>query len=202
LPFAELDPHRRDRDDRGFFGRYTKVNRCLTERGRRLAGIEGGIECAEVAPLLASVTDSGAGAEAAALVAPHMSRCLSCRARLKAQRTAARRPRTEGGELVRASALRGMRLRAYLIVAAPRPAAVRAELEELAEITQCAACAGDPIESTRTRDAGLAPVERRNRSVPRSSPIGPIRVEGNKGKPLSLRAIAVIACGAKQSRRH
>jgi hypothetical protein len=181
LPFAELDPHRRDRDDRGFFGRYTKVNRCLTERGRRLAGIEGGIECAEVAPLLASVTDSGAGAEAAALVAPHMSRCLSCRARLKAQRTAARRPRTEGGELVRASALRGMRLRAYLIVAAPRPAAVRAELEELAEITQCAACAGDPIESTRTRDTGLAPVERRNRSVPRSSPIGLSGSRGTKG---------------------
>jgi RNA polymerase sigma factor (sigma-70 family) len=46
---------------------YTKVNRCLTE-GRRalavqLAGIEGGIECAKLAPLLSALADDDASAD-------------------------------------------------------------------------------------------------------------------------------------------
>jgi RNA polymerase sigma factor (sigma-70 family) len=71
---------------------YTKVNRCLTE-GRqalavRLAGIEGGIECAKLAPLLSALADGEASAEDLALLRPHLKACLSCRARLKAFREA------------------------------------------------------------------------------------------------------------------
>src|ERR671916_495397 len=69
---------------------YTKVNRCLTE-GRqalsvRLAGIQGGIECAKLAPLLSALADGEASAEQLARLGPHMKTCLSCRARLKALR--------------------------------------------------------------------------------------------------------------------
>ena len=76
----------------GFFGRYTKVNRCLTE-GRqaltvRMAGIEGGIECARLAPLLSALADGEADAQALAVLRPHMKTCLSCRARLREFRAA------------------------------------------------------------------------------------------------------------------
>ena len=69
---------------------YTKVNRCLTE-GRqalsiRLAGIQGGIECAKLAPLLSALADGEASAEQLARLRPHTDTCLSCRARLKALR--------------------------------------------------------------------------------------------------------------------
>jgi RNA polymerase sigma factor (sigma-70 family) len=71
---------------------YTKVNRCLTE-GRqalsvRLAGIEGGIECARLAPLLSALADGEADAKALALLRPHLKTCLSCRARLREFRAA------------------------------------------------------------------------------------------------------------------
>ena len=69
---------------------YAKVNRCLTE-GRqalsvRLAGIQGGIECAKLAPLLSALADGEASAEQLARLRPHTDTCLSCRARLKALR--------------------------------------------------------------------------------------------------------------------
>ena len=71
---------------------YTKVNRCLTE-GRqalavRLAGIQGGIECAKLAPRLSALADGEASAEDLAVLRPHMKTCLACRARLKAFREA------------------------------------------------------------------------------------------------------------------
>ena len=71
---------------------YTKVNRCLTE-GRqalavRLAGIEGGIECAKLAPRLSALADGEASADEVAALRPHLKTCLSCRARLKAFREA------------------------------------------------------------------------------------------------------------------
>jgi RNA polymerase sigma factor (sigma-70 family) len=71
---------------------YTKVNRCLTE-GRqalavRLAGIEGGVECAGLAPLLSALADGEASAEQLARLRPHMKTCLSCRAQLKEFRAA------------------------------------------------------------------------------------------------------------------
>jgi hypothetical protein len=76
----------------GFCGLYRKVSRCLTEGRRalaiRLAGIEGGIECARLAPLLAALADAEAGADEVALLQPHMKTCLSCRARLKSLRAA------------------------------------------------------------------------------------------------------------------
>jgi RNA polymerase sigma factor (sigma-70 family) len=66
---------------------YTKVNRCLTEGRRalaiRLAGIEGGIECARLAPLLAAFADGEARADEVALLQPHTKTCLRCCARLK-----------------------------------------------------------------------------------------------------------------------
>jgi RNA polymerase sigma factor (sigma-70 family) len=74
---------------------YTKVNRCLTE-GRqalsgRLAGIEGGLECARLAPLLSALADGEADAAALARLRPHLKTCLSCRARLREFRAAPQR---------------------------------------------------------------------------------------------------------------
>src|SRR5918998_1365661 len=71
---------------------YTKVNRCLTE-GRqalsvRLAGIQGGIECAKLAPLLSALADGEATAEELGRLRPHMKTCLACRATLRAFREA------------------------------------------------------------------------------------------------------------------
>src|SRR5687768_13543754 len=86
---------------------YTKVNRCLTE-GRqalsvRLAGIQGGIECAKLAPLLSALADGEASAEQLARLRPHMKSCLRCRARLKSLRTAGA-PFPEAGGRDRADA--------------------------------------------------------------------------------------------------
>jgi hypothetical protein len=77
-----------------------KVNRGLTE-GRqalaiKLAGIEGGIECATLAPLLAALVDGRAGPDDLARLGPHMRSCLSCRARLRSMRTE-RHERAAGG---------------------------------------------------------------------------------------------------------
>jgi len=71
---------------------YTKVNRCLTE-GRqalavRLAGIEGGVECSRLAPLLSALADGEADADALRSLRPHLKTCLSCRARLREFRAA------------------------------------------------------------------------------------------------------------------
>jgi RNA polymerase sigma factor (sigma-70 family) len=74
---------------------YTKVNRCLTEGRqalvRRVAGIEGGVECERLAPLLSALADGEASAEEVAALRPHMKTCLSCRARLKEFRAAPKR---------------------------------------------------------------------------------------------------------------
>jgi hypothetical protein len=74
----------------GFFGRYTKVNRCLTEGRRalaqRLAEIERGIGCAKLAPLLGALADGDASADQLELLRPHLNTCLDCRARLKSMR--------------------------------------------------------------------------------------------------------------------
>jgi RNA polymerase sigma factor (sigma-70 family) len=71
---------------------YTKVNRCLTEGRRslsvRLAGIQGGIECAKLAPLLSALADGEASAEQVARLRPHMKTCLACRATLREFRAA------------------------------------------------------------------------------------------------------------------
>jgi RNA polymerase sigma factor (sigma-70 family) len=71
---------------------YTKVNRCLTEGRKtlsvRLAGIQGGIECAKLAPLLSALADGEASAEEVAKLRPHMKTCLACRATLREFRAA------------------------------------------------------------------------------------------------------------------
>ena len=71
---------------------YTKVNRCLTE-GRqalavRMAGIENGVECERMAPLLSALADGEADAAALAALRPHLRTCLACRARLREFRAA------------------------------------------------------------------------------------------------------------------
>jgi RNA polymerase sigma factor (sigma-70 family) len=71
---------------------YTKVNRCLSE-GRqrfldRVAGIEGGRECARLAPLVSALADGEASEEELATVRPHLRGCLACRARLREYRSA------------------------------------------------------------------------------------------------------------------
>jgi len=83
------------------------VNRCLTE-GRqalsgRLAGIEGGVECARLAPLLSALADGEADAAALARLRPHLKTCLACRARLREYRAAPARV----AALVPAAALAG-----------------------------------------------------------------------------------------------
>lgn len=71
---------------------YTKINRCLTEGRRalsvRLAGIESGLECGRMTPLLSALADGEAQAEELARARPHLKTCLSCRARLKEFRAA------------------------------------------------------------------------------------------------------------------
>jgi RNA polymerase sigma factor (sigma-70 family) len=73
---------------------YTKANRCLTEGSRalsiRLAGIQGGIECAKLAPLLSALADDDASADQVRLLRRHMDTCLSCRAQLRSLRAARR----------------------------------------------------------------------------------------------------------------
>jgi RNA polymerase sigma factor (sigma-70 family) len=70
---------------------YTKVNRCLTE-GRasflqRIAGIEAGEECERLAPQLSRLADGEATAEDMVALRPHLKSCLSCRGRLREQRS-------------------------------------------------------------------------------------------------------------------
>jgi RNA polymerase sigma factor (sigma-70 family) len=70
---------------------YTKLNRALTE-GRRafrrqLAGIEAGLECARLEPLLSRLADKEASAADLAELRPHLKTCLTCRGRLKEFRT-------------------------------------------------------------------------------------------------------------------
>jgi RNA polymerase sigma factor (sigma-70 family) len=71
---------------------YTKVNRCLSE-GRqrfldRVAGIEGGDECARLAPLVSALADGEASEEDLDALRPHLRGCLACRARLREYRGA------------------------------------------------------------------------------------------------------------------
>ena len=73
---------------------YTKVNRALTE-GRqalaiKLAGIQGGIECAKLAPQLLALADGEARADKVPQLQLHMRSCLACRARLRSLRAAER----------------------------------------------------------------------------------------------------------------
>jgi anti-sigma factor RsiW len=67
-----------------------EVNRYPTE-GRqalaiRLAGTEGGIDCAKLAPRLLALLDGEASPDEVAQLQLHMKTCLSCRARLKSAR--------------------------------------------------------------------------------------------------------------------
>jgi hypothetical protein len=92
---------------------YTKVNRALTE-GRqalaiKLAGIQGGIECAKLAPQLSALADGEASGEDVAALRPHLKTCLACRARLRDSRRA---EAGGGAGPARRSRVRRRRLRA------------------------------------------------------------------------------------------
>ncbi len=54
----------------------------------RLAGIEGGVECAKLASQLSALADGEASPEEVQLLRPQLKTCLSCRARLKEFRAA------------------------------------------------------------------------------------------------------------------
>jgi RNA polymerase sigma factor (sigma-70 family) len=66
---------------------YTKVNRCVTEGRKaflnRVRGIEAGLECERMAPLLSRLVDGEASAEDMAVLRPHIRSCLACRATLR-----------------------------------------------------------------------------------------------------------------------
>ncbi|MEA2389215.1 MAG: hypothetical protein QOG41_1988 [Thermoleophilaceae bacterium] len=71
---------------------YTKVNRCLSE-GRqsfvdRVAGIEAGVECERLAPVLSSLADGEASGSDLEALRPHLAGCLACRERLREYRRA------------------------------------------------------------------------------------------------------------------
>jgi len=92
LPVHRAGPAWAGSRRQGFFGRYTKVNRCLTEGRKaflaRVAGIEAGGECERLAPLLSKLVDGEATAEDLTAVRPHVRTCLSCRAALREYRAA------------------------------------------------------------------------------------------------------------------
>jgi RNA polymerase sigma factor (sigma-70 family) len=111
---------------------YTKVNRCLTE-GRqalavRLAGIQGGIECAKLAPLLSALVDGEASAEQVAQLRPHMKTCLACRATLREFRAAPAR-------------VAALAPPAALFAADPGGGPIRSVLESIAGVAQHKAAA-------------------------------------------------------------
>jgi hypothetical protein len=78
-----------------------KVNRCLTEGRRalaaRLAAIESGTECVQLAPLLARLAAGETTPDDRRLLRPHMESCLSCRAHLRSLRAAIQRARRRDG---------------------------------------------------------------------------------------------------------
>src|SRR5436190_8907500 len=69
---------------------YTKVNRCLTEGRRaflkRVAGIETGVECERLAPLISKLADGEASGAEMRIVRPHLKGCLACKATLREYR--------------------------------------------------------------------------------------------------------------------
>jgi RNA polymerase sigma factor (sigma-70 family) len=91
---------------------YTKVNRCLTEGRRalaiRLAGIEGGIECARLAPLLSALADGDAPSGEVAQLQLHMRSCLTCRAYLRLLRAAGGRSAGIGASSLKSSPCRAV----------------------------------------------------------------------------------------------
>jgi len=66
---------------------YTKVNRCVTEGRKafldRVRGIEAGLECERMQPLLSRLVDGEPSAEDMAVLRPHIRSCLACRATLR-----------------------------------------------------------------------------------------------------------------------
>jgi RNA polymerase sigma factor (sigma-70 family) len=71
---------------------YTKVNRCLTEGRKafleRVEGIEAGLECERLAPVISRIADGEASAEELRAARPHLRTCLTCRGRLREFRAA------------------------------------------------------------------------------------------------------------------
>ncbi len=67
---------------------YTKVNRCLTEGRRsflrRCAELESGVQCERWQGVLAALAGGEARAEDLAALRPHLRRCASCKATLRA----------------------------------------------------------------------------------------------------------------------
>jgi hypothetical protein len=69
---------------------YTKVNRSITEGRRaflqRVARIESGAECEQIAPLISKVADGEATPEEMRRARPHLKSCLACKATLREYR--------------------------------------------------------------------------------------------------------------------
>jgi hypothetical protein len=75
-------------------GRNTKVNRSLAEGRKRFleryAGIESGVECERLAPVLSAFVDGEADAARAMELRVHLRQCLACRAAVRGLHDAAR----------------------------------------------------------------------------------------------------------------
>jgi Putative zinc-finger len=94
----------------------------------RLAGIQGGIECAKLAPLLSALVDGEASAEQVAQLRPHMKTCLACRATLREFRAAPAR-------------VAALAPPAALFAADPGGGPIRSVLESIAGVAQHKAAA-------------------------------------------------------------
>jgi hypothetical protein len=96
---------------------YTKVNRCLTEGRKaflaRVEGIEAGVECERLAPLISRIADGEASPEELRAARPHLRTCLTCRGRLREFRSVPARvaallpPLAAAGQLHGGGSLRG-----------------------------------------------------------------------------------------------
>jgi hypothetical protein len=86
-PCSRQRAQRDGRDGSGFSGRFTKVNRCITEGRRsflaRYARIEGGDECERWLPLLSAIVDGEATPEQLLEARPHLRNCGACRATVR-----------------------------------------------------------------------------------------------------------------------
>jgi hypothetical protein len=160
----------------GFSGRYTKVNRCLSEGCRRfadrLAGIESGAECDRLAPQLSALADGEADAEDMAVLRRHLRTCLMCRARLRDYRDAPARVAAFAPPVAAGGLLAGARdLLAALVMRWHHGAELTAAHKLAAVAASTAALAGGGAVTVATFDGGDRPAA--VLSVPGSSVVQP-----------------------------
>ena len=196
-PSSPRAPTRTGRCRSGFSGRYTKVNRCLSEGRRhfadRLAGIESGAECDRLAPQLSALADGEARAEDMAVLRPHLRTCLVCRARLRDYRAAPARVAAMAPPVVAGSLLTSARhlfdgaagwiseRSASLAVRWHQAAELAASHKVAAVAASTAVLAGGGAATVATVEGGGRPVAVRPAPGSPTAPSPPPTPSGNEG---------------------